>query len=183
MSDDQNIVLLRSDLHNFFDMQHISMVPKQVDIDTTRPPQLLVHILNPGTSAQIVPLYHNRCLLGLFLQTSASRLYHGRACSIFCYGTKSQIWSKRGFVPVDFSSFSQVFDSSIRSQSRSVSPKKRQNTDAFGWYSDCTSSDGEDRLGDDGYFGDPSLEQDTPRGRPLFRTSVRESMPKKAPPQ
>lgn len=195
MSDDQNIVLLRSDLHNLFDMRHISMVPKQVDIDTTHPPQLLVHILNPGTSAQIVPLYHNRCLQPI-QGLSKEFMFARFAWSLFtdeCIPFVSWpgmfnilLWNKitnlvetRVCTSKDVSSFSQVFDSSIRSQSRSISPKKRQMTDAFGWYSDCTSSDGEERLGDDGYFGDPSLEQDAPRGRALFRTSVRESMPTK----
>lgn len=62
MSDDQNMLLLRSDLHHLFDTRRIALIPKQIDLDTSRPPQLLVHVLEPSISAQLVPLYHNRCL-------------------------------------------------------------------------------------------------------------------------
>lgn len=131
MSDDQNMLLLRSDLRHLFDTRRISMVPKQGDIDISRPPQLLVQVLEPGISAQLVPLYQNRCLsglLGLFLQTSGSRLYHGPACSIFFYATKSQIWSKRGFVPVGTSLRSPKYSTLQSGLKAGVWAPKRGNT-------------------------------------------------------
>ncbi|KAI6350689.1 hypothetical protein MCOR25_010472 [Pyricularia grisea] len=196
MSDDRNILLLRSDLHHLFKTRRIALVPKLVDMDTSLPPQLLGHILEPRASTQLIPLYHNRFLQHvqglskefLFARFAWSLFTNERIpfvawsgiFNIFVWNRITNLVEQRVCTSTDVSSFSQVFAFSTRSQNRSVSPKKRQMVDDLGWgYSDCTSSDGEDTWGNDDYIDDSSFEQDAPRGRPLFRTSVRRSMPKK----
>ncbi|TLD05271.1 uncharacterized protein PgNI_09064 [Pyricularia grisea] len=196
MSDDRNILLLRSDLHHLFKTRRIALVPKLVDMDTSLPPQLLGHILKPRASTQLIPLYHNRFLQhvqglskeflfarfawSLFTDERIPFVAWSGMFNIFVWNRITNLVEQRVCTSADVSSFSQVFAFSTRSQNRSVSPKKRQMVDDLGWgYSDCTSSDGEDTWGNDGYIDDSPFEQDAPRGRPLFRTSVRRSMPKK----
>ncbi|KAI6564719.1 hypothetical protein MCOR04_009048, partial [Pyricularia oryzae] len=149
LSDDQNIILLRSDLHHLFDARRIALVPKQIDIDTSRPPKLLLHVLEPGSSMQLAPLYHNRCLQQirgvskefLFARFAWSLFTDDRipfvswpgALNIFLWNKTTEQVETRVCTSKDVSSFSQVFDFSTRSQSRSVSPKKRQMVDSLEW--------------------------------------------------
>ncbi|KAI7909494.1 hypothetical protein M0657_011503 [Pyricularia oryzae] len=124
MSDDQNMLLLRSDLRHLFDTRRISMVPKQGDIDISRPPQLLVQVLEPGISAQLVPLYQNR--YERIPLVSWPGMFNILLCNKITNLVETRVCTSR-----DVSSFSQVFDTSIRSQSRSLGPKERQYTDTF----------------------------------------------------
>ncbi|TLS20431.1 uncharacterized protein PpBr36_11285 [Pyricularia pennisetigena] len=167
MSDDQNMLLLRSDLHHLFDTRRIALIPKQIDLDTSRPPQLLVHVLEPSNSAQLVPLF----AWSLFTDERIPFVSWPGMFNILLWNKITNSVETRVCTSKDVSSFSQVFDPSTRSQSRSVSPKKRQMTDASEWGD--IHSDGEDTLGDDGCFGDSSFDQDESlRGRPLFRRPV-----------
>ncbi|TLS21943.1 uncharacterized protein PpBr36_09518 [Pyricularia pennisetigena] len=190
ISDDQNMLLLHSDLRHLFDTRRIALVPKKVDIDTSQPSQLLVHVLEPSNSAQLVPLYHNRRLQhiqglskefifarfawSLFTDERIPFVSWPGMFNIFVWNRITNQLETRVFTSRDVFSFSQVFGSSARSQSpsRSGSPKKRQRTEALGCdHSDYNSSDDEDLLSEDGCLGDLSFEQDGPRGRSLFRKS------------
>ncbi|RWA10946.1 hypothetical protein EKO27_g4148 [Xylaria grammica] len=60
IDDDKNGVLLRRDLHWLLDAARFVFVPKRQDDEGN--PVLLVHVLQPGATTELLHLYHNRAL-------------------------------------------------------------------------------------------------------------------------
>ncbi|KAK1762450.1 hypothetical protein QBC33DRAFT_461377 [Phialemonium atrogriseum] len=60
INDENNLLLLRKDIHHLFDQRRFTFAPKKPDDDT--PPHLVTHVLPPHGSVELVSLYHNRIL-------------------------------------------------------------------------------------------------------------------------
>ncbi|POR32602.1 Uncharacterized protein TPAR_07172 [Tolypocladium paradoxum] len=159
ISDDKNILILRKDLHHLFDARRFTFVPKRFGACTSEFAELVTHVLLPSGSPELVGLYHNRSpqpIRGISVECLFARF----AWSLFAdehipffqsdleYAVR--LWDKakgeaetqtlRG---LDIRSSAQVFEAT-RSQSRSVSPKKRS-----------LSTQGGGRInGGDGYWSD-----------------------------
>ncbi|KAI9899675.1 hypothetical protein N3K66_006136 [Trichothecium roseum] len=58
IDDKCNLVALRKDLHFLFDQRRFTFVPKYAIGDAE--PQLVIHVLSPKTSTELIDLYHNR---------------------------------------------------------------------------------------------------------------------------
>jgi len=61
IDDENNALVLRKDLHQLFDTRRLILAAKRPSGDD-QSSQLVVHILLPHGSAQLIPLYHNRLL-------------------------------------------------------------------------------------------------------------------------
>ncbi|KAK3077078.1 hypothetical protein LTS18_011261, partial [Coniosporium uncinatum] len=61
IDDVRNAILLRSDIHKFFDDKRIAFVPKPSEsLPSTS--ALVVHVCIPGNTNELIDLYHNRSL-------------------------------------------------------------------------------------------------------------------------
>lgn len=186
INDDKNIIVLRKDIHHLFDTRRLTLMPKRFGTRTPESAKLVSHVLLPSGSPELIGLYHNRQpqpITGI----SVECLYARFAWSIFTdehmpffqsdltYSVR--LWSSvtgeaeiRNQKGLDVKSISRIFESA-RSQSRSVSPKKRSRGSgpADGGY-DCSSSVDENNASDDDSGGDSNNDNDhPPRGRPRKR--------------
>jgi hypothetical protein len=178
INDDKNILILRKDLHHLFDMRRFAFVPKQ--FGTSEPVELVMHVLLPLGSPDIVGLYHNRCTQPI-RGVSVECLFAHFAWALFTdehmpflgsdlkYAVR--LWDKdegkaetRTLGGLEVRSIAHVFEP-IRSQSRSVSPKKRSHS-TQGGHRDKNSYDDND---DDGDSVDEILDEPS-RGRPRKRS-------------
>lgn len=184
INDDKNILVLRKDLHHLFDSRRFTFVPKRFRACASEPAELVTHVLLPSGSPEFVGLYHNRspqlirgisveCLFARFAWSLFTDEHIPFLQSDLKYTVR--LWDKangeaetqtlRG---LDVRSSAQVFDST-RSQSRSVSPKKRslliqdggRADDSDGYLSDDGDSTGDEH--------DRDSWDESPRGRPRKR--------------
>ncbi|KAK4233616.1 hypothetical protein C8A03DRAFT_47881 [Achaetomium macrosporum] len=185
INDDKNILILRKDLHHLFDARRFTFVPKRFGTCTSESAELVTHVLLPSGSPELVGLYHNRStqpIRGISVECLFARfawsLFTDEHMPFFLSDLEYVVclWDKtrgetetRTLRGLDVRSSAQVFEST-RSQSRSVSPKKRS-----------LSTQGDGRVdGGDGYWsddGDSTSDEherdglnEPPRGRPRKRS-------------
>ncbi|KAI0153301.1 hypothetical protein GGR57DRAFT_150677 [Xylariaceae sp. FL1272] len=182
INDEKNILVLRKDLHHLFDTRRFTFVPRKCEATT----EVVTYVLLPSGSPEFVGLYHNRypqSIRGISIECLFARF----AWSLFTdehvpfFGSDLEytvrLWDKAKGEPetqilrgLDARSRAQIFEST-RSQSRSVSPKKRS----------LSAHRGDDGEGADGYSSDNSvsyvdgyeaniLDDLVSRGRPRKRT-------------
>ncbi|KAI9859116.1 MAG: hypothetical protein M1813_007072 [Trichoglossum hirsutum] len=127
VDDSRNAILLRSDLHIIFDQKRFAIVPKSS--------ALLIHIIAPGSSLQLMSLYHNvslQPLIGVAIECVLARF----AWTIFAQsvdfvqkGSTRRLCIHVGDGEISITEFSgdqcMQFLSS-RAKSRSQNPRKRQ---------------------------------------------------------
>ena len=127
VDDAQNAVLLRSDVHTIFDQKRVGVVPKSS--------ALLVHIMAPGSSLELIRLYHNvplQPLVGVAIQYILARFawtVFAHSMNFIQYGLKRTLCIHIGDGETSTKDFSgeqcrQLFIPG--SKSRSQSPRKRQ---------------------------------------------------------
>ncbi|KAI0856845.1 hypothetical protein F4860DRAFT_491441, partial [Xylaria cubensis] len=131
IDDDKNGILLRRDLHWLMDASRFVFAPKCQDAGN---PVLLTHVLQPGAAAELLHLYHNRELQSP-VSTALPLLFARFALSIFKSATpfvsagEQQECKVRVFDPTTSKyrvrTMTRVQMTAHRSQSRSVSPRKR----------------------------------------------------------
>ncbi|KAK1749400.1 hypothetical protein QBC47DRAFT_355061 [Echria macrotheca] len=184
INDDKNLLLLRKDLHSLFDARRFTLVPRRFGACPPESAELVTHVLLPSGSPELVGLYHNR-LPQQIRGISVELLFARFAWSLFTdehipfLGSGLEyvvrIWDEakgearnRTIRGPDARRLAQIFDSS-RSQSRSVSPKKRslstQDDDE-----DVPEGDDWPDNGDSSHLGqDDDAQNSPPRGRPRKR--------------
>jgi hypothetical protein len=186
INDDKNILILRKDLHHLFDARRFTFVPKRFGTYTSgSAPELVTHVLLPSGSPELVGLYHNRSpqpIHGISIECLFARfawsLFTDEHIPFFDSDLEYtvRLWDKakgeaetQALRGLDVGSIAQVFESA-RSQSRSVSPKKRSLSTYGGAQHDGDddySSDDEDIIdNEDSCYGWDEL----PRGRPRKRS-------------
>ncbi|KAK0749644.1 hypothetical protein B0T18DRAFT_112286 [Schizothecium vesticola] len=166
IDDQRNMVSLRKDVHSLLDQRRLALVAKRTPDDGA--PQLVLHLLIPKGSSQLVHLYHNRlphAITGVALEFLFARF----AWSVFAdenipfFGHPDRTYA----VLVFNSTTGQIVNEPIRdalvkgraalfhamSRSRSVSPKKKrlleEQTACAGWDSDSSLGSGTDAVADD----------------------------------
>ncbi|KAI7909046.1 hypothetical protein M0657_012010 [Pyricularia oryzae] len=186
MDDDRNMLLLRRDVHYLFDGRRIAFVPKQF---MSQPIQLIGHVLEPLNSMQLVHMYHNRnpqAIRGVSREFAFARFawalftderikFFGshRLYKVLVWDSEQGRTETRDIEGAVVRSVAVVFDSSKRSQSRSVSPKKRSFAQAFGWGIEDSDEDGVSPESGEATqpqtFGWGQSAEDQCRGRTPFR--------------
>ena len=174
VDDAQNAMLLRSDVHTIFDQKRFAIVPKSS--------VLLVHIIAPGSSLQLMSLYHNvslQPLVGVAIQYVLARFawtIFAQSFNFVQQGLKRRLCIYVGDGETSIADFSgdqcrQLLSSGAKS--RSQSPRKRQR-DAFV----APAGDGEDNKEEEYARGrrrrrsfDASLSQDSSFDEKLWTTS------------
>lgn len=127
VDDAQNALLLRSDIHTIFDQKRFAIVPKSS--------ALVVHITAPGSSLELISLYHNvslQSLVGVAVQYLLARFawtVFAQSINFVQQGLKRSLYIHVGEDEMDIKEFSgeqcrQLF--SPGPKSRSQSPRKRQ---------------------------------------------------------
>ncbi|KAI1149482.1 hypothetical protein F4825DRAFT_430141 [Nemania diffusa] len=133
IDDDKNGMLLRRDLRWLLDASRFVFVPKRQDEKGN--PVLVTHVLQPGATAELLHLYHNRALQPA-LSVAMPLLFARFALSIFESATPFISAGEQQECKV------RVFDSAVskycvktmtrgqmtayRTQGRSMSPRKRR---------------------------------------------------------
>ncbi|KAK3904798.1 hypothetical protein C8A05DRAFT_13369 [Staphylotrichum tortipilum] len=191
INDENNLIVLRRDIHYLFDSRRFTLIPKRFITDPVGSLQLVSHVLIPSGSPELVGLYHNRSpqsIRGISLECLFARfawsLFTDEHVPFFGSGLKYavRLWSEekneaeiqtlRGH---DIGSRTQVFDSTTRSQSRSISPRKRprptQGNDSLangggGYWSD-DEEEMEDAMKEKDYC---DAQDQPPRGRTMKRS-------------
>ncbi|TLS21317.1 uncharacterized protein PpBr36_10406, partial [Pyricularia pennisetigena] len=186
MDDDRKMLLLRRDVHYLFDGRRIAFVPKQF---MSQPIQLIGHVLEPLNSMQLVHMYHNRnpqAIRGVSREFAFARFawalftderikFFGshRLYKVLVWDSEQGRTETRDIEGAVVRSVAVVFDSSKRSQSRSVSPKKRSFAQAFGWGIEDSDEDGVSPESGEATqpqtFGWGQSAEDQCRGRTPFR--------------
>lgn len=141
IDDDNNLLVLRKDLHHLVDDRRFTLVPKRFGTDPSRPVQLVVHVLLSAGSPQVPGLHHNRTpqpIRGLSVECLFARF----AWSLFAdehirffgsgFDYTVRLWDDskgenrtQTMTGLDIRSVAKLFASTSRSHSRSISPKKR----------------------------------------------------------
>lgn len=141
IDDDNNMLVLRKDLHHLFDNRRFTLVPKRFSTDSSRPVELVVHVLLPAGSPQLQGLYHNRTpqpIRGLSVECLFARfawsLFADEHIRFFGSGLDYavRLWDDskgesrtQTMTGMDIRLVAKLFASTSRSHSRSISPKKR----------------------------------------------------------
>jgi hypothetical protein len=170
-------------LHHLFDARRFTFLPKRFGTCASESTELVTHVLLPSGSPELVGLYHNRSpqpIRGISVECLFARfawsLFTDEHIPFFGSGLEYavRLWDEakgeaetRTLRGLDVKSKAQVFEPT-RSQSRSVSPKKRSlstqaggRDDGDGYWPDG-GDDMPDEHGRDGW-------DEPPRGRPLKR--------------
>ena len=138
IDDARNAVLLRSDVHKFFDDKRLAFILKP-SAELPSPTALVVHVLIPGSTAELIGLYHNLSLQQL-TGISVEYLFARFAWTIFDFlkpflqqGQKRWICVanvEASETCIREASGEETRQFTLRSKSRSVSPRKRQHNDS-----------------------------------------------------
>ncbi|KAK5652128.1 hypothetical protein OQA88_10770 [Cercophora sp. LCS_1] len=141
IDDENNALVLRKDFHHLFDERRLVFVPKRSSDDQSL--QLVIHVLLPHGSVQILPLYHNR-LPRPITGVSAQFLFARFAWAIFTdeympFFRDEQKYAVLLFDPSTGRMTSEELQGrhvpgranifAALSKSRSVSPKKRRQAE------------------------------------------------------
>jgi hypothetical protein len=127
VDDAQNAILLRSDVHTIFDQKRFAVIPKSST--------LVVHITAPGSSLELINLYHNvslQPLVGVAIHYILARFawtIFAQSINFIQQGLKRSLCIYIGDGETSIKDFSgeqcrQLFTSGPKS--RSQSPRKRQ---------------------------------------------------------
>ncbi|KLU91773.1 hypothetical protein MAPG_10722 [Magnaporthiopsis poae ATCC 64411] len=177
----RNVLMLRQDLHFLFDARRFTFVAKQFHQSV----QLVAHVLNPPNFNQMAGLYHNRSLQTirdvsvefLFARFAWSiftdehiRFFRSVSeCAVLLWQRDAGEYSTRMMIGRDVATVVRNYASASRSESRSISSKKRPielvQTSRWGRIQTSGLRDSDDdSSGEDDGFG-PQLIQTSRRGR------------------
>ncbi|UZP42996.1 hypothetical protein NXS19_010812 [Fusarium pseudograminearum] len=173
INDTRNMLLLRRDMHFLFDHHRFVLAAKR---DRSNKAHLVLHVLSHERADELVPLYHNRqtqTLRGISIEFLFARLaftlfnsvhfppFNGMArLAVLLYDPESGRIHGDNLFQQQIRGEMKLFDTYSRSQSRSVSPKKRsrdefEHEEASAWNVDHDSENWDDLV----YSDSP------PRGR------------------